>query len=519
MRGRTAATLYCSLATAVAYALAAPPLGLWPLAFLCLAPLIGALRGRPIAQRAAIGALTGALAAGLTVVGPLGAAFSSYFGLVWWQGGVAAAAVGTLFAGCGFALFAVLAGDLRESRPVVSILRVGAAWVAADGFREVAFTGLPWLLLGHLLAPFPALAQLASLGGVPLLSLWIACINACVVALLIRRSRRVALGFALLWVAPALGAWLFMPPSGPGEPGSIRLARDEAKPAGSVRVVLVQPSIPRAWRTDLTKVGDTVDRLVELSNRAGNADLLVWPENALQVFLPANRELIDASLERLDPRPAYLLLGAPRSDADAPDRLYNAALLFDAQGTERGVHDKVHLVPFTEYVPLPFSIARAEAAGLRAGDRPSVLMAGETALGPLICYEMLFAGIARQLVRDGAVVLVNLSNDGYFGGSGGAEQHLTAAVLRAIELRRPVLRATSDGITVAIDQAGRVVGRLSDRSPDALAVDVWPQRVLSPATRVGAAVSWVCLLGASLLTLAERRGGARCARTRAHEAA
>ena len=145
--------------------------------------------------------------------------------------------------------------------------------------------------------------------------------------------------------------------------------------------------------------------------------------------------------------------------------------------------------------------------GLRPGSRPSVLIAGEAALGPLICYEMLFAGIARQLVRDGAGVLVNLSNDGYFGGSGGAEQHLTAAVLRAIELRRPVLRATSDGITVAIDQAGREIGRLPARSPGALVVDVWPQPVLSPATRVGPAISWLCLLGASLLTLAELRGG------------
>jgi apolipoprotein N-acyltransferase len=138
-----------------------------------------------------------------------------------------------------------------------------------------------------------------------------------------------------------------------------------------------------------------------------------------------------------------------------------------------------------------------------------VLAAGETLLGPLICYEMLFAGIARQLVRDGAGVLVNLSNDGYFGGSGGAEQHLTAAVLRAIELRRPVLRATSDGITVAIDQAGRVVGRLEDRSPGALAVDVWPQSALSSATRAGSAVTWSCLLYASALTLVELLGWQR----------
>jgi apolipoprotein N-acyltransferase len=180
-----------------------------------------------------------------------------------------------------------------------------------------------------------------------------------------------------------------------------------------------------------------------------------------------------------------------------------SALLFDGRGHPIAIHDKVHLVPFTEYLPWPASLLGLDGPAMVPGPRPVPLPLDGVQLGPLICYELLFANLARSLVGDGSQVLVNLSNDGWFGGSGGAEQHLTSAVLRAIEFRRPVLRSTSDGITVAVDAAGRIAGRLPERDPAVLVVDVRPRSARTLYSRVGDLVSWVALLGAGALTLGE----------------
>ncbi|MCP4004059.1 MAG: hypothetical protein GY725_07685 [bacterium] len=109
----------------------------------------------------------------------------------------------------------------------------------------------------------------------------------------------------------------------------------------------------------------------------------------------------------------------------------------------------------------------------------------------------------RNVLEGGAGILLNLSNDGGFGGSAGAQQHLGAAVLRAIELRRPLLRATSDGITVAIDSGGRVVGRLPARQPAMLEVRVWPGRDTTVFQRFGNAFSWIATLLCAIWTLGE----------------
>jgi apolipoprotein N-acyltransferase len=241
-------------------------------------------------------------------------------------------------------------------------------------------------------------------------------------------------------------------------------------------------------------------------------DLLVWPENALPVLLPANAHLVEDVLESLPARPARLLMGAPRSARDRPGVVFNSAMLFDAAGRPLDAHDKVHLVPFTEYLPVPFSALDSGRSWLAAGASPRTLELEQgVRLGPLVCYEMLFAGLARELVAEGAGFLVNLSNDGWFGGTAGAEQHLAAAVLRAIELRRPVLRATSDGITVAIDAGGRMVGRLPSAAPGALVVDVVPARHPSVGMQAG---RWLPLAaGVGLILLARTSTRAKPPRT------
>jgi apolipoprotein N-acyltransferase len=149
-------------------------------------------------------------------------------------------------------------------------------------------------------------------------------------------------------------------------------------------------------------------------------------------------------------------------------------LLWDASGSERGRYDKTHLLPFTEVVPPLLAALGVRGGHSAAGESIAPLEWNDTKLGILICYELLFPELSRELLRQGAGVLINPSNDVWFDDTAGPQQMLAAAVLRAVATRRPLLRATPTGITAAIDARGRVVAQLARGDARALVVDVWP---------------------------------------------
>jgi apolipoprotein N-acyltransferase len=403
---------------------------------------------------------------------------------------------------------------------------VGLAFAAAEWIRATVFGGLPWLLLAYALTPVPALLALAPWGGVPLLSAWLGAIATALLRLdrsgtrsgaAVALALLAALGLAAAIVAPELGV------SGASDTtlpqGAVRPLTAKAHAPRAVRIGLVQPALPMDRWADPLHAASTVEALTNLSAEAAERvrfDLVVWPENAVQALLPANEALVRRAVSALDGRIPLLLLGAPRYDPAAPTRRFNAALLYRTLEPERAVllatHDKGKLLPWFESTPSWRWLASwvPKGAGLVAGDGPTVLRVSDhLGIGPLICYEVLFPGIARQLVRDGAGVLVNLSNDAWFGGSGGAEQHFAASILLAATHRRPLLRSTPTGVTAAIDAAGRVVSRLPPDEPGVLAVEVMPATSQPPAVVFGDAPAWFALLFASAWTLLESRRGLR----------
>ncbi|MFO7876682.1 MAG: apolipoprotein N-acyltransferase, partial [Desulfovermiculus sp.] len=154
----------------------------------------------------------------------------------------------------------------------------------------------------------------------------------------------------------------------------------------------------------------------------------------------------------------------------------NQAYLLDSSGAIQDVYGKQHLVPFGEYIPfgryLPFVHKLVHGVGdFRPGDESSPLVHADLAMGGLICYEVIFSGQVQQRVKDGANILVNLSNDAWFGRSSGAWQHLNQAVLRTIEQGRYMLRATNTGISALIDSKGRILNRSEWFEPHILYVD------------------------------------------------
>ncbi len=529
--GRGGAAL-AAAATAMGFAWAQAPAGIWPLAFLCLVPLLAALAGRGLVGRAALGALAGGLAALAVAIGPAATGTASFFGLPLWQGWLIGAGIGQLFGVAGFAAFAVLAGDPSRGSAAQLALRVGLAFAAAEWIRSALFGGLPWLLLAYALAPVPALLALAPWGGVPLLSAWLGAIAAALLRLTVGPARGAATRVLVLLAALGFGAALAAPPldvaPAPGAQlpaGAVRPLSRGSRAPGALRVGLVQPALPMDRWADPLHAASTVAALTKLSVAAAHRypiDLLVWPENAVQALLPANEGLVAQALSALDGSVPHLLLGAPRYDPAAPTRRFNAALLYRATETEAAelvaTHDKGKLLPLFENTPGWRWLASVvpPAADLTRGDGPRVLRIDETlGIGPLICYEVLFPEVARQHARNGAGVLVNLSNDAWFGGTGGAQQHLAASIVLAATVRRPLLRSTPTGVTAAVDAGGRVVLRLPQDEPGVLAVEVAPATGRSPAVWLGDVPAWFALVLAGAWTVMERVREPRDRRTKA----
>jgi apolipoprotein N-acyltransferase len=479
-----------------------------------MVPLYRALAGEKLRRRVWLAYIAGSIATATAtaVSGAVGAV--AYFGMPLWAGALCALAVGQVFGAGSFALFALLAGDPSRSHPAIASLRFGAAWAAAELVRSQLFTGLPWLLFGYALVPVPELAQLAVFGGVFVVSLWLAAFNAAV-SLALRRGRRAPALATALGIAICVAVLGFASPGGnsiapPGAlfPGSIRLA-DAADPTdpAAIRVLAVQASVPDPWRQSSPGTVRAMEQLVKLSRSGAETgseiDLVLWPENAVSALLPLNERLLHAALTPLGGSVRYLIVGAPRADTELPGRMFTSAFLVGPNRHLLSHHDKVHRLPFAEYTPWPLSRLALSRRETSAGDGPIVLFAGGIGVGPLICYEVLFPQLARELVRDGAQILVNLSNDAWFGTTGAVAQHLAGSVYRAIETRRPMLRSTNTGITVAIDARGHIVGRLPMNTLAALEVEVRPNSELTPYVRMGDVVAWCALVSTGAISVAE----------------
>lgn len=342
-----------------------------------------------------------------------------------------------------FGVFASLAGILI--RKAWAVVAVAAAWVTVEATHGPL--GFAWLALGNAGISMGVPMRLAPYTGVYGLSFVFAMMAAALALAILRRPRR-----HWLWLA-ALPLLFLLPPLPPAQPGQ-------------ESAILVQPNISESEEWTQESVDRMQRRLAFLSMQASlqargqRPSLVVWPE-------------VPAPLYENDPRltqqvrdlaravRAYLLVGVVSHTAEG-DPL-NSALLVSPTGATVSRYDKVNLVPFGEFVPWPFGFANKvskEIGDFRPGKRVVVSPVGSQDIGVFICYESVFPGFVRRFVNNGAEVLFNLSNDGWFGKTAAREQHLRIVRMRAAENRRWILRSTNDGITATIDPAGRVLGTL-----------------------------------------------------------
>lgn len=478
-----------------------PPIGAWPLAFVALAPLLVAVRGRRPLAGAVLGwaeATTGAM---LAVVPWIAEAARDFFGI----GAPGATAIGLgvaqVFGALPIALFGAAATRItRLEGAIARTTALAAAWTAVELGRAELLTGAPWDLLGHAVVTVPLLTQLADVGGVFVVSFVLALASAAAAECATAPAGEARRACAVAAVAVA-GMLAY---------GAFRL---ETVPGTTERVTigLVQGDVPNAWRNDPTHVQDALRAYDELTRTIVDrrADLIAWPENAVSVLLEPNAGLRARIVGSLAGTSAPLLLGAPRYAASGDGRvaLFNSAHLLSPEGASLAAYDKRHLVPFAEYLPLRH-VAGIEWAQPRPGDytpgSASGVFPSPTPFGVLICFEAIYPELARELVAGGARFLVNLSNDAWFGSAAAREQHFAAVVFRAVELRRPVVRVANAGITAVVDAAGRVTDRFPTDVRGAWIVSIVPSDVVTPCARVGNLFAWLAALAATLAVVRAR---------------
>ena len=477
------------------HTLAFPPWNLSLLAWIALVPFLLALGDLRPAAGAAYGLLWGTAAIwGLGYWVPFALAF--YWAQPVWFGVLFSLAASIVFAGLYYAAFAACAcWASARCDGIRRALLVAALWVSCELARAQLLTGDPWLLLGYALMPHPRLIQAADLGGVFLLSFVVVFVNACLVeALRMRAAGAVAMGRRLAPAAAALVALLAY--------GTVRLATTPAsEPALSVLLVQGNNDPGRQWRAEHDAAGlqHYLQMTAEAAAQPPAPDLIVWPESAVTFFLarePIYRAQIARTLASIG---ADLIVGGPHlEDADpARPAYFNSAFYVAADGASSGRYDKNHLLPFAEYFPLrTIEFLRRRFERVRTftpgeGDTPLDTRFGKIAT--VICFEGIFPEVVRRQMANGAVMLLNLSNDSWLGTGAGPEQHLAMVTLRAVENRTWVVRATTTGVSAIVDPLGRVRARSAISAPAVLRAQISPQRRETVYQRWGDWFAYACI--------------------------
>jgi apolipoprotein N-acyltransferase len=377
------------------------------------------------------------------------------------------AAVMALFSGFAIWIGAAVARRLRIS----IVVTMPIAWAAVEWLRTYFPIGFPWNLLGYTAYRHLELIQFAEFTGVYGISALIVFFNAVAYLVILRRgaARTQAISLStltgLMIAILSFGAW--------------RLAdlRGE-QPAGTLRAAMVQADIPQSLKWDPNFLPQSFkiyqDETTAIAKRG--ADLIVWPEAAAAFYFQpddhypaefASDGAYRAALLALARSTGVpILFGAPAlAERDGRLGFYNRAYLVSAKGDVVAHYDKMQLVPFGEYVPfravLGFIVNRVVPGmgDMFAGTEQTLFPLGNAKLGVLICYESIFPDLTRREVDDGADVLVNITNDAWYGKSSAPYQTLAMAALRSAETKVPMIRAANTGITAVIKPSGEITER------------------------------------------------------------
>ena len=361
------------------------------------------------------------------------------------------------------ALFAMAVSQLR-ARSFPYYVTGPFFWVTLEYVKSFFLSGFPWEHLGYSQYQQLHLIQISDILGIYGLSALIMAVN----GVLFECSDTISRERTFAW-KPLVGVGLVT--AGFLTYGTWRIEKtDKTIEAAPKRTLaLIQGNIDQSVKWLPSFQRETLQRYGTLSHDAlkTRPDLIIWPETALPFYFLHDGDLTAETLALVRTSGVHFVLGSPSfCQTGQSIRYYNSAYLLSPTGKVVGQYDKVHLVPYGEYVPFkryfPFLGKMVEAVGdFDSGKKGQVLLWGSERIGVLICFEAIFPELARSMVQNGAQLLINITNDAWFGRSSAPYQHLSMVVFRAVENHLAVARAANTGISAFVDP----VGRLLDQTP------------------------------------------------------
>ena len=412
-------------------------------------------------------------------------------------------------------LFAVLFSITIRKTKLPALLIAPVFWVVLEFLRTYVFTGFPWSSIGYSQYQFLSLIQIADITGIYGVSFLVVAANGALsdLFLLKRRTQEMPL-FPLSYTVTGLvillalfGATVFY--------GQKRLG--EQRDGQQFRASIVQGNVEQDRKWDPEYQNAVIATYKDLSFKASgfSPSIIVWPETAVPFFFIADETLSNNIIAFQRQLNSQLLFGSILVKEMQGKRhlLTNSAVLLSEAGKVTYTYDKIHLVPFGEYVPLQKILFFINKLVVGIGDyvRGTSYLRADTPFGsfaPMICYEIIFPGLVRKFYTNGGEFMVNITNDAWFGRTSGPYQHFSMAVFRAVENRKPLIRAANTGISGFIDSNGRIIARTGLFQKTVLTEDLRTDSTLSFYSKYGDLFSYICIVF-SVILLANMISSAR----------
>ncbi|HXX58532.1 MAG TPA: apolipoprotein N-acyltransferase [Thermodesulfovibrionales bacterium] len=484
-----------------------PTFDLYPLAWIALVPLLVSLWNKKPFEAFACGVVTGII----SFFGTLYWIYHSitYYGSVPLPASLSIVFLLSLYLSLYPGLFALLFSVKVRSTKLPALVLAPVFWVCLEFIRSYAFTGFPWSSIGYSQYTFLYGIQFADITGIYGVSFLVVAVNGAIADIFLSRKRMQEMPLFPARQALVSSVIIFVVILSVFSYGSWRM--HEHHPGSLIRVGIVQGNIDQSMKWDPAYQNEVIDIYKKLSREAAasSPSLLIWPETALPFFFgeePRSHDLV-VFQRQLD---TYLLFGsvmvkAPPSEK-GPPLLTNSAILLDKNGTVSYIYDKIHLVPFGEYVPLRGVLFFLNKLVAGIGDYvpgDSLIKAHTVfgSFGTFICYEIIFPGLIRKFYARSGDFIVTITNDAWFGRTAGPYQHFSMAVFRAIENRKPVVRAANTGVSGFIDSKGRILKTSAVFTRQIETMDIRTDGTRSFYSRYGDIFSYLCIVSALIFLI------------------